>query len=275
MPSTGPSTSPRSSRHRAIGNSGAPGFDIIVANPPYVRQELQTPEQKARYRQRYPEVYTGTADLYIAFYGRALQLLRRGGVASFITSNKWLRAGYGKKLREHLAGSTTVDTIIDFGDLPVFGAIAYPQIIVFRRTVPPHGATVRALTVDDLSVVDRLGEVVATEAWAQPSESFRADGWALVRPAVSELMARIRKTGVSLANLVGGHFYRGIVTGLNEAFVIDDATRDRLCREDPKSRDVLKPWLRGRDLHRWRASKQQTHLLYIPWDCDIATLPGC
>lgn len=257
-----------------VGIPGAPGFDIIVANPPYVRQELQTPEQKARYRQRYPGVYTGTADLYVAFYGRALQLLRRGGVASFITSNKWLRAGYGKKLREHLAGSATVDTIIDFGDLPVFGAIAYPQIIVFRRTAPSRGATVRALTVEDLGIVDRLGQAVAEEGWSQAQSTLRADGWALVRPAVSALMAKLRCIGKPLGELLGGRIYYGIKTGYNQAFVIDGAARDRLVAEDARSAEIVRPWIRGRDIDRWRTMWSGEYLIFTRRGVDIDSYPA-
>ncbi len=218
------------------GVPDAPGFDIIVANPPYVRQELQTRSRRRATASAIPRSTPAPPiSTSLSTAGRSFQLLRRGGVASFITSNKWLRAGYGSSCAS--ISRAAPQWIRSSTSAPVFGAIAYPQIIACR-TVPPHGATVRALTVDDLSVVDRLGEVVATEAWAQPSESSRADGWALVRPAVSELMARIRKTGVSLANLVGDRFYRGIVTGLNEAFVIDDATRDRLAARIPKV-----PWM--------------------------------
>ncbi len=256
-----------------LTTSAAPGFDIIVANPPYVRQELLGSAYKATLKKRYPEVYTGTADLYVYFYARALHLLRQGGVASFITSNKWLRAGYGEGLRKHLNATATVHAIIDFGDLPLFEAIAYPQIIVFQKSAPPEGHTLRALTVGDLSAVERLSEVVQAEAWEQPRSSLRADGWALVRPVVLELMRKLRKSGHSLGEYVGGRFYRGIVTGLNEAFVVDAMIAEKLSLLNPKYSQVLRPWLRGRDLGRWRTSKCQVYLLYIPWDFNIKDYP--
>lgn len=229
----------------------APGFDIIVANPPYVRQELLGSDLKAVLKKRYPDVYTGTADLYVYFYARALDLLREGGIASFITSNKWLRAGYGEKLRQHLNKKTTVQAIIDFGDLPVFGAIAYPQIIIFRKATPPQEHTLRALTVDDMSTVEHLSEVVQTEAWEQPHASLRADGWALVRPTVLELIRKLRQAGKPLTDYVGGQFYSGIKTGFNAAFVIDEAKRAQLLAENANSLHLIRPWLRGRDLKRW------------------------
>ncbi len=238
------------------GKEGGRGFDIIVANPPYVRQELLGSDLKAVLKKRYPDVYTGTADLYVYFYARALHLLREGGIASFITSNKWLRAGYGEKLRQHLNTKTTVQAVIDFGDLPVFGAIAYPQIIIFRKAAPPQAHTLRALTVDDLSAVEHLSEVVQAEAWAQPRSSLRADGWALVKPTVLELIKKLRQAGKPLTDYVGGQFYSGIKTGFNAAFVIDEAKRAQLLAEDANSTHLIRPWLRGRDLKRW----------FVNWD---------
>ncbi len=105
------------------------GFDVVVANPPYVRQEL-IKAQKPLLKPIYPEVYTGTSDLYVYFYARALQMLRPRGMLAFISSNKWFRAGYGKKLRQHLAAQTRIHSITDFGDLPVFGAIASPTMVM-------------------------------------------------------------------------------------------------------------------------------------------------
>jgi len=265
-------SSPLSQLH-APGQAGG-GFDLVVANPPYVRQELLGSALKARLKKRYPAVYTGTADLYVYFYARALELLRPGGVAAFITSNKWLRAGYGAKLRQHLHTAATVQTIIDFGDLPVFGAIAYPQIIIFRNTPPPAEHTVRALTVTDLGAVEQLGEMVQAEAWTQPRESLRADGWTLVRPGVQTLLEKLRRAGRPLGEYVDGRFYYGIKTGLNEAFVIDAATRARLIAEDPRSAEVIKPWLRGRDLKRWRVESPGLYVLYVPWDFNLADYPA-
>ena len=259
-------SSPLSQLH-APGQAGG-GFDLVVANPPYVRQELLGSALKARLKKRYPAVYTGTADLYVYFYARALELLRPGGVAAFITSNKWLRAGYGEKLRQHLHTAAAVQTLIDFGDLPVFGAIAYPQIIVFRNAPPPAEHTVRALTVTDLGAVEQLSEVVQAEAWAQPRESLRADGWTLVKPITRDLMKKIRLSGLPLKDYVGGQIFVGLKTGLNQAFIIDRQIRDQLASEDPESLAVIHSWLRGRDVKRWQIKADQQYIIAIPSSND-------
>jgi len=117
------------------------GFDIVLANPPYVRQELIS-ALKPALKTVYPAVYAGTADLYCYFYARALQLLKPGGMLAFISSNKWFRAAYGKNLRAHIAATCAVRSITDFGDLPVFeSASAYPMIFIAEkqntRATPP------------------------------------------------------------------------------------------------------------------------------------------
>lgn len=95
------------------------GFDVVVASPPYVRQEL-IKYLKPTLQKVYPAVYTGTADLYCYFYARALELLHPSGMLTFISSNKWFRAKYGEKLRKHFAENCQIHSITDFGDLPVF-----------------------------------------------------------------------------------------------------------------------------------------------------------
>ena len=252
----------------------ARGFDIIVANPPYVRQEMLLQAQKERFRTVYPEVYAGTADLYVYFYARALHLLREGGVAAFISSNKWLRAGYGKKLRSHLTEKHTVEAVIDFGDLPLFRAAAYPMIVVFRKAPPTEAHTLRALVVESLDVVDRLSQVVAAEAWLQPQASLRVQGWALVEPGTRSLLRKLRESGVPLGEYVKGQIYYGIKTGYNRAFVIDQATRDRLVAEDARSAEIIKPWLRGRDVKRWYTEWGGEYLIFTRRSIDIDAYPA-
>ncbi|NJN62335.1 MAG: class I SAM-dependent DNA methyltransferase, partial [Coleofasciculaceae cyanobacterium RL_1_1] len=130
------------------------GFDVIIGNPPYVRQE----EIKAfkPYLKELFSTYTGVADLFVYFYELGLRLLKPGGYLTFISSNKYFRAGYGEKLRRLLAEETTIANLIDFGDFPVFEeAIAYPSIITLRKVKPAADQVVRALSWDG----SKLGDV--------------------------------------------------------------------------------------------------------------------
>jgi len=252
----------------------AGGFDVVLANPPYVRQELLGRDYKDALKRVYPEIYTGVADLYVYFYARALQLLQPDGMLAFISSNKFMRAGYGEKLRRLLAQETIIQTVIDFGDLPIFAATTYPTVLVVRKRPPAQGQSVQVLTVDDLNAVQDLDDVVRQRAWRQPQARLRVDGWALARPGVQALLEKLRRSGTPLGEYVGGRFYYGIKTGLNEAFVIDQLTRDRLVAEDPRSDEIIKPWLRGRDVKRWRAEKCGLYIVYAPWNFPIKEYPA-
>lgn len=238
------------------------GFDVVVANPPYVRQEL-IKAIKPALKPVYPEVYTGTSDLYVYFYARALQMLKPAGMLVFISSNKWFRAGYGKKLRKHLASQTRIHSITDFGDLPVFGATAYPVIFVGQKGESEGSVlftpvkTLEPPYPDVLLLVQEQGEQL-------PPEAIQGENWHLESAAAVRLMAKLRTAGTPLGEYVQGRFYYGIKTGLNEAFVVDRATRDRLIAEHPSSADVLKPFLRGRDVKRWAVHDPKLWLI-LSW----------
>ena len=250
------------------------GFDIIVANPPYVRQEL-IKDLKPALKAVYPAVYTGTADLYCFFYARALQLLRSGGMLVFISSNKWFRAAYGANLRKHVAETCHVISITDFGDLPVFeSATAYPMIFIAQK----DGKTRRPTVFTEVSSLEvpypDMLAIIREKGQALPLDALNGAVWNLTDEASAALMRKIQAAGVPLKDYVEGRFYRGILTGFNEAFVIDETTRKKLIKEDRKSAELIKPWLRGRDIKKWKAEWAGIYLLYIPWECPIDKYPS-
>lgn len=262
------------------------GFDIVIANPPYVRQE-QIKKEKDWLPKYYPEVYTGTADLYVYFYARAIQLLRDRGVLTFISSNKYFRAGYGQKLRDLLANKMTIAQLIDFGDAPVFTAIAYPCIIVAQKGtpttsfhLPASGGGTRdedhsllalnwnpsARVVDFPQVVAEARRAVAERASSAPlilQKTLTPDGWRLEGPATQKLLAKLRHAGRPLSEYVGGRLYRGITTGNNKAFVVNREVRNKLIDEHESSEEVLKPYLQGEDLSKWHVKSAEQYLIKI------------
>lgn len=263
---------------RAQDNSEAV-FDIVIANPPYVRQE-EIKELKPLLRDEYKyECYTGTADLFVYFYERSVKLLKPQGMLSFITSNKWYRAKYGENLRLFMATHTRLKSIIDFGDEAVFTAIAYPTIVIAMRreqAVSLRNAenTVRALNWAQTHPVEQFPAVFQAEAFSIPQTELKKEGWQLEPPGKRDLLARIRRAGTPLGKYVNGRFYYGIKTGLNEAFVIDGSTRTRLIAEDPKSAEVIKPFLRGRDVKRWKAESADLWLIFTRRPFPIDKYPA-
>ncbi|MGH2484400.1 MAG: Eco57I restriction-modification methylase domain-containing protein, partial [Ktedonobacterales bacterium] len=237
------------------------GFDIVIANPPYVRHEKINPATLATLKAAYPGVQHGMADLYVYFYARALELLHAGGTLCFISSNKFFRAGYGKGLRETLKDCAAVRLVIDFGDFPVFDASAYPCIVIAANGKPAGGHNYRGLTAGNDIELDKIGATLAlagqTRAQAEGVQPPTGD------EATGALVRKLMGMGTPLGKFVGGKMYYGIKTGLNEAFVVDTATRDRLIAEDPRSAEVLKPFLRGRDVGRYAVNWAGLWLLRI------------
>jgi len=237
------------------------GFDVTIGNPPYVRQEA-IKEFKPVLQNQF-QCYTGTADLLVYFYERGVKLLRPGGTIALITSNKFYRAGYGEKLRGFLARELTLHRLIDFGDAPVFDAIAYASILTGLRTKPTPEASALAYTWEKEMTFERIAEIVPERGQQIRQDELKTDGWRLESPAVLRLLEKLRRAGKPLREFVGARVSRGLTTGLNEAFVVDHATRDRLVREHKSSAEILKPYMRGKDISRWCAEFAEQFIVKI------------
>ena len=244
-----------------FGNSE--GFDIVIGNPPYVRQE-EIKEIKPMLEAQY-SCYTGVCDLYVYFYEKGINLLAPTGTLTYISSNKFFRAGYGEKLRSFLTSNTIIRRMIDFGDRPVFEATTYPCVMVVSRSpiVNPQENIVSARTIETVNELERFEQVVQTSSIKMRQNDLSTSGWRIEGQSVITLLEKIRKTGMPLEEYVNGKIYRGITTGFNDAFVIDDKTKKSLIKEDKNSTEVIKPFLRGRDIKRYAIENQGLWLIYV------------
>jgi adenine-specific DNA-methyltransferase len=241
------------------------GFDCVIGNPPYVRQEMLGNIKP--YLQKKYKVYHGMADLYSYFIERGIELLNKKGWFGIIVANKWMRANYGEPLRRWLK-QKNIGGIIDFGDLPVFqGATTYPCILTVDNS-GGSGPSFSATNVNTLQF-DNLNAFVEQNKKLINKESLNDEGWHLGNEAEQQLLKKLQNTGVSLSDYVKGKVYRGVLTGLNEAFVIDEETKNRLIVEDERSKEIIKPFLAGRDIKRYQQPKSNSFLIFTRRGIDI------
>ena len=254
------------------------GFDIVLANPPYVRMEKIDNEDEQAYGEAFPEVRASRADLLVYFYARAMQILKPGGWLAFITSNSFTRRKYGEGLRKYLADEITVKTVIDFGEVKVFDATVEPYVLLGHKTTPSPGAAVQGHNLYPLlsreldsrgnvekvrEQIQRLPEHLEQEVSIFPQNRLIASEWRIEDEKVNGLFERLMNQGTPLGEFVNGRLYAGVKTSLDKAFVIDQAKRDELIEEDPHSAELIKPWLRGRDIRRWKLTYPGLYIIAI------------
>jgi Eco57I restriction-modification methylase/TaqI-like C-terminal specificity domain len=229
------------------------GFDAVVGNPPYVRQEWLgaiKPHLAARFL-----AYHGMADLYVYFYERGLQILKAGGRLAFVVTNKWMKAGYGEPLRRYFAENAWVEQVVDFGHAKQFfpDADVFPCFLVARKPDDgPKPEEARVCVIPrEMVKLDELTTQVGAFGIKVRRDRFGHDGWNLEPKAVGDLLSKMRDHGIPLVEYAKAKPLFGIKTGFNEAFLIDDETRNSYIKADPKSKEIIVPYLRGQDIKRW------------------------
>ena len=238
-----------------------PGFDAVVGNPPYVRQEGLgdiKPFLKAQY-----ESFHSVADLYVYFIERGLSSLKRNGEFGFIISNKFMRANYGKPLRQFLVKQSRLREVIDFGELPVFSqAATFPAIIIFEKNQLEQEQKLQASKIKSLNF-SNLDDEVRRTAILVSGNSLIGENWSLADKNCSDLLIKLNQQSLNLRDYTDG-MYRGILTGCNEAFFIDKPVYDYLVNKDPKNSEIIKPLVVGDDVRKYEINFQDSYLIVIP-----------
>ncbi len=235
------------------------GFDVVIGNPPYVRQEM-IKELKPLLKKRY-KTFTGTADLFVYFYELAYNLLKDRGLNGFICSNKFFRAKYGEKLREMILTKTAIKNIVDFNGVKIFEDATVDSAITILEKGYKKDNTFQ-ISFKNLENFFSMAQNDLTK------ESFT-----FLSPKELAIKKKIEKIGIPLKEWDIKINY-GIKTGFNEAFIIDGAKREELIRADRKSEEIIKPILRGRDIKRYSYKFADKWLIYIPWDFEIDNYPA-
>lgn len=241
------------------------GFDIVIGNPPYVQLQKDGGKLANLYKAIKYDTFERTGDIYSLFYEKGVQLLKPKGILCYITSNKWMRANYGASTRQFFVEKTHPLLLIDFGSVQVFETATVDTNILFLQNKPKakkhetkHTIAVRFTKDFDLanqSINDFINEN------GYHLTSLNQNSWVVGERDIYNIKEFVEKQGIELKNWNISINY-GIKTGLTEAFIIDEKTKNEIITNDPKSADIIKPVLKGRDISTWYPKLEKQYLIF-------------
>jgi hypothetical protein len=241
------------------------GFDAVIGNPPYVRQERLI-ALKPYLQLAFPEVFHGVADLFVYFFEQGFRRLKPGARLAYICSNSWLQTGFAEPLRRRLRQEATVVEVLDLGNNRTFREApdVCPSIFVLEKAPPPEGWAFESVVFERGEEPVLTGAVLGPKAVHVTQHDQPDAGWQLEDRRGRDLLAKLMGQGRTLGEVTGNRLYYGIKTGLNEAFIVVQATRDQLVREDPASTSLLRKMVRGEDLRPWYQEDEGRWLVALP-----------
>ncbi|EAI0390054.1 class I SAM-dependent DNA methyltransferase [Campylobacter coli] len=247
------------------------GFDLIIGNPPYIRQE-ELKELKSHLTKNY-KVYKGTSDIYTYFYELGFNVLKdRGGVLSYITSNKYTRAGYGEALREFLLKNVKVLEYTDLNGIKVFDSATVDTSILCFEKSKSKDNKFKYLALSNEILKTCAYDIGLYKDFAEFSQnSLSKESFTFSDENTSALKAKIERIGTPLKEWQGLDIYRGILTGYNEAFIITTEKRNEIlanCKDEAekeRTAKLIRKMLRGRDIKRYSYEWAGLWVIFIPW----------
>ncbi len=242
------------------------GFDAVIGNPPYVRQELF--KEIKPYLEKHYECYNSIADLYTYFIEKGIVLMNINGKFSFILPNKFLKATYGKEVRSVIKKNSQIDLIFDFDDYPVFeDATTYPIIFIFSKNIDANKTTFVYSEINKRDSTKNPISRLKEKSVAVSSSSLKDDNWQFQDSSNDSLISKIILGSTKLKDLVDDNIFRGVSTGKNEVFIINKETADKLINENNK--EFIRKIVTGKEVKRYNLNFDNLYLLYIPWEYDL------
>ena len=223
------------------------GFDIVIGNPPYIQLQKDGGKLAKMYENQGYQTFARTGDIYSLFYEKGYQILKPKGILAYITSNKWMRAGYGEATRSFFAEKTNPLQLIDFAGIKVFeSATVDTNILIFAKE--NNTFSTRACVVKDKEL-KKLSDYIKQNG-VEGCRFDSSESWVILSEIEQRIKTNIEAVGTPLRDWDIQINY-GIKTGFNEAFIINGEKRKELIAQDPKSAEIIRPILRGRDIKRY------------------------
>jgi hypothetical protein len=240
------------------------GFDVVIGNPPYVRQELLGNVQKEYFSKKYTESFNYSADLYVYFYNLSMHILRKDGLLGFITPNKWMERKYGFELREYLK-SFNILQIINYGELRIFDdAATEPEITIIKNEINSKSDIQYAMIK---SLYDAQNYFYDLKFYKK--ENLTQSIWKFTDSIVNDILEKFNDSKITLNQYTNGGVYYGIKTGLNEAFIINQTIKNQITEMDLKSDLILKKMVEGDDFKSWSLSHSGRYMIATQYNLDV------
>ncbi|MGG7551014.1 Eco57I restriction-modification methylase domain-containing protein [Chryseobacterium arthrosphaerae] len=236
------------------------GFDIVIGNPPYIQIQKLGYNSIELERQNF-QTFKKTGDIYALFYEKAINILKNEGTLSYITSNTWMRTKFGEDLRSYFLQNIKILNLLNFEDTQIFpSATVEVNILIAKKAewqFPINATVVKAMRKEETiaSYVDKNYSKI---------EYLDSEGWIILDNKNFQLKRQIEESGVKLKNW-DIDFYRGFLTGFNDAFFIDEKTKNEIISKEPKAEKIIKPLLRGRNISKYSYLFDKIYTLFIPW----------
>ncbi|MEZ4528472.1 MAG: TaqI-like C-terminal specificity domain-containing protein [Desulfobacterales bacterium] len=243
------------------------GFDAVVGNPPYVRQELLSP-YKPYFAEKY-KCYSGMADLYVYFYEKGISLLKECGYFTYISNNFTRTFGAGNELRHYLKNCTRLISLADFSDVQIFdGATTYPIIITLKKENIADKFRYLRINAEDLN---KLSHKMNINPKILEQSNLKDDFWNFESENINRIKEKI-KAYPAVKDIFGKCYY-GIKTGLNEAFILSGDQRNEIVKKSPKEAEIIKPFLEGKDIKKWHTPNVDKWIIFTRRGIDIDNYP--
>lgn len=248
------------------------GFDVIIGNPPYISLEKLSEDVKAYAKMHQMDeeeqgevpIYStleSRGDIYSLFVERGLQLLKKDGLLAYILPNKWMKVGYGKPLRQLFLESNLTE-VIDFGDNQIF-ADATTYTCIIRMTKAKSAGQILSSSVHNVNP-ETLAEDVEERKEVFQTKELTSGIWIISSRDDFERAKAYKEKMGTLEDMVGQESYRGLLTGLSNAFNVSVNTANRLITEHPSARDILRPYMLGRGMVPFGKADVGSYLLFLP-----------
>lgn len=249
------------------------GFDVIVGNPPYFPLSLLNNSLQNHFNSFYTQTFTKGADIYCLFYELGINILKDNSNLCYITSNRFCFTNYGVNLRTYLS-KINILQIINFNEVNVFSNVNVGSLIMIIEKKKPDENKIKSLDFKESTFLVSINDIINKKGNLLDKTYFKENQWSFDNNNTQQIKAKIESKGISFVNWKNISINRGVTTGANNIFVIDTLTKEKLCKEDANSIEIIKPLLKGRNIKRYQTIWNGDWIIFTKRGINIDQYPA-